>query len=533
MSDFLLRLPKALYRGADVKQLDHLAIHKFNKLGFELMQRAGAVAFQLILERWPHTRFLRIFAGSGNNGGDGFIVAELAKKQGFNCEVILVGDSGRLSSDAAKAYARAKQAGIRFYSLAEFATETSAQQKELVSVDALLGIGLDRTVEGDYAKAIELLNASQGPVVAIDIPSGLHSDTGVALGCAVNADITVSFIGLKQGMLTAQGRDFCGEIVFSDLELPDVVYLNEAAPKPSAQRFDINDATRHFMPRARSSHKGSNGHVVVVGGDTGYGGAIIMAGEAALHSGAGLVSIVTRSGNRPPALARCPELMVSGTEDYETHSSSENNNWRQIEALLDRSSALVLGPGLGKNKWSQQLFAMVLKASRTNNIPVVIDADALHLLADRQSMLSSPQAMPWVLTPHPGEAGVLLNVSTAEIQQDRFEAVRQLATTYGCTCLLKGSGTLIADAEQGSDVVLCSEGNPGMGSGGMGDVLSGIIGSFLAQGKDCSTSAKIAAAIHGEAADLAANQFGERGLKATDLLDFVRQLVNPTVTQKS
>jgi ADP-dependent NAD(P)H-hydrate dehydratase / NAD(P)H-hydrate epimerase len=532
MSDFLLRLPKALYRGAEVKQLDNLAIHQFNKLGFELMQRAGAVVFQLILERWPHNRFLRIYVGSGNNGGDGFIVAELARNQGINCEVILVGDTERLSKDAAEAYGKAKQAGAKFYSLAEFANACPEQPKDLVSVDGLLGIGLDRIVEGEYAKAIELINTSQGPVVAIDIPSGLHSDTGIALGCAVNADITVSFIGLKQGMLTAQGRDFCGEIVFSDLDLPEAVYLSEAAPKSSTRRFDINDATRHFMPRARSSHKGSNGHVVIVGGDTGFGGAVIMAGEAALHSGAGLVSVITRSCNRAPALARCPELMVCGTEDSEIQSPSENKNWKPVEALLDRASALVLGPGLGKNKWSQQLFAMVLKASRANNIPLVIDADALHLLADRQSMLSSPQSMPWVLTPHPGEAGVLLNVSTADVQQDRFAAVRQLATRYGCTCLLKGSGTLIAESDS-SGITLCSEGNPGMGSGGMGDVLSGIIGSFLAQGKDCSTSTKVAVAIHGEAADLAACQFGERGLKATDLLDFVRQLVNPTVTQNS
>jgi NAD(P)H-hydrate epimerase len=533
MSDFLLRLPKALYRADQVKQLDSLAIQRFNSAGFDLMQHAGAVAFDTIKQRWPHTRFLRVFAGCGNNGGDGFIVAALAKAQSINCQVILVGDTQKLSDDAAAAYAKAQQAGVDFSRLADLVDASPILRQDLVSVDALFGTGLDRAVTGEYALAIEQVNASQGPVLAIDIPSGLNSDTGMPLGSAVKADVTVSFIGIKQGMLTGQGRDFCGEIVFSNLGLSDEVYLDESAPKPSAVRFDVNDATRHFMPRIKSSHKGSNGHVVIIGGDTSYGGAVIMAGEAALRGGAGLVSIVTRSVNRAPALARCPELMVCGTEDLGPQATSETQGWKPVEALLGRATALVVGPGLGKGRWSQQLFAMVLSVSRAKNIPLVIDADALHLLADRQSMLPTPAALPWVLTPHPGEAAVLLNCDNAAIQQDRFAAVRQLVTLYSCTCLLKGSGTLVAEVSTDLPITLCTEGNPGMGSGGMGDVLSGIIGSFLAQGLDCVTSAKAAAAIHGEAADLAASQLGERGLKATDLTDFIRQLVNPTVAANS
>ena len=534
MSDFLLRLPKALYRADQVKQLDSLAINSFNLPGFELMQRAGAIAFQTIKQRWPHTRFLRVFAGCGNNGGDGFIVAALASQQGINCEVILVGDMDKLKPDAAAAYAKAKSSGVKFCHLAEFVDASRELQQDLVSVDALFGTGLDRPATGEYALAIEQVNASQGPILAIDVPSGLHSDTGMPLGIAVQADITVSFIGIKQGMLTGQGRDYCGEILFSDLELPAAVYAAEAAPRPSAQRFDVNDATRHFMPRPKSSHKGSNGHVVIVGGDTGYGGAVIMAGEAALRAGAGLVSVVTRSVNRAAALARCPELMVCGTEDFtSSQAASVAVDWKPIEALLDRASALVLGPGLGKGRWSQQLFALVLAASRAKNIPLVIDADGLHLLVDRQSMLTGSQAMPWVLTPHPGEAAVLLDCDVLEIQRDRFAAVDKLVARYHCTCLLKGSGTLIGEVSGEPLITLCTEGNPGMGTGGMGDVLSGIIGSFLAQGLDCATSAKAASAIHGEAADLAASQRGERGLKATDLLDFVRQLVNPTVSPHS
>lgn len=529
MSDFLLRLPKALYRADQVKQLDSLAIQQFNQPGFDLMQRAGAISFDVIKQRWPHARFLRVFAGCGNNGGDGFIVAALAKAQGINCDVILLGNTENLSADGALAYAKAQQAGVDFKRLADLVDVSASLGQELINVDALLGTGLDRTVSGEYALAIEQLNSSQGPVLAIDIPSGLNSDTGMPLGSAVKADLTVTFIGIKQGMLTGQGRDYCGEIVFSNLDLPDEVYADASAPKPVSERFDVTDASGHFMPRLKSSHKGSNGHVVIVGGDTGYGGAIIMAGEAALRGGAGLVSIVTRSVNRAPALARCPELMVCGTEDQGPPATLDTQHWAPVDALLSRATALVVGPGLGRGRWSQQLFARVLSVSRANKIPLVIDADGLHLLADRQSMLPTPSALPWILTPHPGEAAVLLECKIADIQQDRFAAVRRLAALYGCTCLLKGSGSLIAEVSANSPITLCSEGNPGMGSGGMGDVLSGIIGSFLAQGLDCATSAKAGAAIHGEAADLAASRLGERGLKATDLTDFIRQLVNPTV----
>jgi len=528
MSDFLLRLPNALYRADQVKQLDSLAITSFDRPGLELMQHAGAVVFKTIQQRWPHTRFFRVFAGCGNNGGDGFVVAALAKQQGINSEVILVGDTGKLSADAAAAYAKAQSAGVRFYDLKDFVDASPQQQLDVVCIDALFGTGLDRPVTGEYALAIEQVNVSQGPVIAIDIPSGLNSDTGMPLGAAVTADVTVTFIGVKQGMLTAQGRDFCGEIVFDDLDLPSEVYSHKAAPKPSALRYDINDATRHFLPRLSSSHKGSNGHLVIVGGDTGYGGAAIMAGEAALRGGAGLVSVVTRSANRTAALARCPELMICGTEDNPQQASSEIHQLKQVQDLLGRATALVLGPGLGKGRWSQQLFALAVSVSRANKIPLVIDADALHLLADKQAMLPSSQPMPWVLTPHPGEAAVLLSVDNPEIQQDRFAAAAAISELYGCICLLKGSGTLISEVSTNLPITLCSEGNPGMGTGGMGDVLSGIIGSFLAQGHDCATAAKAGAAIHGEAADLAAERFGERGLKATDLLDFVRQLVNPT-----
>ncbi len=531
MSDFLLRLPHSLYRAEQVKQLDSLAIHSFAVPGFDLMQRAGAFAFHAIRSYWPHVRSLRVFAGSGNNGGDGFIVAALAMQAGLNCDVVLVGNTANLREDAAAALQLAQQAGASFQSLAEFEKTHLDASENSINVDALLGTGLDRAVTGDYATAIALLNTNAAPVVAIDVPSGLNGDTGQPMGCAVHADVTVSFIGIKQGMLTGQGRDFCGEILFTDLDLPDAVYQDKVAPQPTSFRFDINDANKHFMPRPRSSHKGSNGHVVIVGGERGYGGAIIMAGEAALRAGAGLVSVVTRSEHRSAILARCPELMVCGTEDS-ADSSRETDAWLQVDSLLDRATALVIGPGLGKGRWSQRLFTMALGVSKSKSIPMVIDADALHLLADRQSMTQAAKNMPWVLTPHPGEAAVLLASSSAEIQQDRFAALDQLVQQYQCTCLLKGSGTLIKAPNENA-ATLISEGNPGMGSGGMGDVLSGIIGSLLAQSMDCAQAAKVAAAIHGEAADLAAAEFGERGLKATDLLNFLRQLVNPTVSPKT
>jgi hydroxyethylthiazole kinase-like uncharacterized protein yjeF len=523
MIDASSRLPHQLYRAAQVRQLDRVAIDQFGIPGFKLMQTAGAATLDALLERWPQTRYLRVFAGGGNNGGDGYIVAALAQEQGLNAKVIQLPDPTNLREDAQKARQWAQERQVSILPYADFDAELEGSHPQMVLVDALFGTGLDRAAAGEYQHAIHTINAAHDanvPVVAIDIPSGLSADTGNPLGATVNADLTVTFIGMKQGLLTAQGRDFAGQIVFHDLDVPVEVFTSDSAPRPSAQRIDINYATEHLVPRTRSSHKGSHGHVVIIGGDHAYGGAAIMAAEAAQRTGAGLVSLITRTAHRPAMLARRPEIMVMGTEDQAA----------PVEELIARASAIAIGPGLGRSEWSRKLLQLAMSAQVSANIPLVVDADGLNLLAERGQSGSSIRRQNWVLTPHPGEAAKLLDCTVAEVQADRFAAVTELHNRWGGSCLLKGSGSLICSGDaKVAELYLCSEGNAGMASGGMGDVLSGIVVSLLGQGLSLQQSLCCGVTIHGEAADLAMDDGGQRGMVATDLLQFIRQLVNPAV----
>lgn len=517
------RLPRRLYRAQDVQRLDQIAIKRHGIDGFKLMQRAGQVVFTAVLEHWPQTRLIRVFAGSGNNAGDGYVVARLAHEHGLQCEVICIGDPQRLQGDAAKAHQWAAEADISMVSLEQFLTgndsASSTTTNHTIIIDALLGTGLDRPVSGAYADAIAIINEGTVPVVAVDIPSGLSADTGCPLGAAVLADLTVTFIGLKQGLLTGQGRDFVGAIIFSNLDVPDEIYIPPDAPVATALRIDINDATRHLAPRALSSHKAMHGHVLVLGGESGYGGAALLAAEAALRTGAGLVSVVTRSVHRPALLARRPELMVVGTED--AHSAD------QLANLLQKASVIVVGPGLGTGDWSRQLLLQALAAQTQQQTPLVIDADGLRLLAEKPAASTRVKRDNWILTPHPGEAAQLLQCSTQEVQADRFAAVRALQSKWGGNCLLKGSGSLLCSPQAEAPILLSTEGNPGMATAGMGDVLSGIIGSLVAQGLTLADSLKCGVVIHGEAADLAVEQTGPRGLVASDLFAYIQRLVNP------
>lgn len=520
MTDFSSRLPRELFRADQVRKLDQIAIEEFGISGFSLMRTAATVAFNALIEKWPQVRHLQVFSGSGNNAGDGFIVAGLAREMGISAEVIQLADPEKLSGDARQAWLWAEEKNVRMTRLAEFDLEGEAAHAHPVIVDALLGTGLDRQVEGGYKSAIDYINAASAPVLAIDIPSGLSADTGSSLGATVIAELTVTFIGMKQGMLTNRARDFVGELIYHNLDVPDEVFSADSAPCPSARRIDINYAAPYLLPRASSSHKGSHGHLLIIGGDHGFGGAAIMAAEAAQRSGAGLVSVVTRSSHRAAMLARRPEVMVLGTED-------ENF---QLQDLISRASAIVIGPGLGRTDWARQLMQAALSAQIAQDIPLIVDADGLHLLAERNQQDlagSTVKRDNWILTPHPGEAAALLDCSVTEIQDDRFTAVSNLNTQFGGVSLLKGSGSLVCASEHGrQDLYLCSEGNAGMASGGMGDVLSGIVGSLVTQGYPLAQSLCCAVCIHGEAADLSMQADGQRGMVATDLLPYVRQLVN-------
>lgn len=498
-------IPTDLYRAADVRTLDRTAILGQGIPGFDLMSRAGAAAFALLRERWPQARTIAVVCGVGNNGGDGYVVAALARQAGLAPLVLQVGDAGKMRGDAVLARQQAEQLGV------PVVVFDPARLQADVIVDGLLGTGLTGAVRGEAASAIDAINASGIPVLALDIPSGLCADTGAVLGCAVKAQATLTFIGMKQGLLTGAAADHTGTMFFAGLAVPAAVYQ---AVEPSAQRVDESHIQQWLPPRPRTAHKGHHGHVLVIGGDHGMGGAVTMAAEAAGRVGAGLVTVVTRPAHVTPILTRRPECMVRSIHEHGTDD---------LDEPLRRATVVVIGPGLGQGEWGQTLLRRVLQSS----LPLVVDADALNLLAHWQQQ-GDPLAARrgnWILTPHPGEAARLLNAATPDVQRDRFDTLRRLHQQYAATVVLKGNGSLIAGED--GQVWLSVTGNPGMGSGGMGDVLSGIVGGLLAQGLKPVQAAAAGVWLHGRAADTAAQESGERGLLATDLFPALRRWVNP------
>jgi ADP-dependent NAD(P)H-hydrate dehydratase / NAD(P)H-hydrate epimerase len=485
------KLPTTLYTAAQVRELDRIVITNCGIPGIELMSRAGNAVFRHLRIKWPDAQTLNIFCGSGNNAGDGYIIAGLALAVGLNVTVYAVGDPENLKDNALIAYKdfiKAKGNVVPF--------QVNCKLKADIVIDALLGTGLNKPVTGEYECAIQAINNNQGITIAVDVPSGLNADTGSIMGCAVKANCTVTFIGLKQGLYTGMAADYCGEIVYSSLSIPKEITRAVATTTHLVTK-------KSFPLRARCSHKGNNGHVLVIGGDRGYSGAARMAGEAALRVGAGLVSIATHPEHSSTLNFGRPELMCHGIESMES-----------LTPLFDKANVVVIGPGLGQSRWAVELFIAAIKSDK----PLIIDADGLHLLTHTPERRSN-----WILTPHPGEAARLLGSNNADIQQDRYAAAAAIQIKYNGIAILKGTGTLIA----GNDgIAVSTTGNPGMASGGMGDVLAGVIGGLIAQGFSHKDAAQQGVYLHGMAADLAVEQTGERGLLAADLMPYLRQLVN-------
>ncbi|WP_347986201.1 NAD(P)H-hydrate dehydratase [Methylomonas sp. AM2-LC] len=481
-----------LYKTAQIRQVERITSENFNISGQQMMHKAAQSAFTALHQRWQEPQQLVLFCGAGNNGGDGYVLARLALAVGYPVCVYSLTDASALHGDAATAYQDFITAGGMVNTFHPAMTiPTNA-----IIIDALFGTGLNRPLSNEYIQLINTINASACPVLALDIPSGLQADTGCVLGAAVKADVTVTFIGLKTGLYTGEAADYIGHIVLADLDLPALL-LEELTPAASLLE-------KMPLPvRQRCAHKGHFGHVLLIGGNDGYTGAIRLAAEAALFSGAGLVSIATRASHSATLTLNRPEIMCHAAENHE-----------QIQSLLQKASVVVIGPGLGQDSWAQTMLATVLEANK----PTVIDADALNLLAKQPS-----QRQHWILTPHPGEAARLLNTSTTEVSADRYAAVSAIQQRFGGVCLLKGAGTLLADAEQ---IRVGTTGNPGMASGGMGDVLSGVISGLLAQGLSLAQAAGLGVYVHGQAADRLAQRYGDRGLLASELFPEVRYCLN-------
>ncbi|WP_413700051.1 NAD(P)H-hydrate dehydratase [Psychromonas sp. KJ10-10] len=465
-------LPHSLYRARQIKDFEGLAAEQVGTTLYGLMKRAGDACYQVFKHHFPEATSVLVLTGRGNNGGDGYVFAAIAKDAGLHVQLCQVGDDKDLTGDATQARNawRIEQGVIDSIENADF-------EKPDVIVDALLGTGLLGTVRAEYQRLIHKINLADKPVLSIDIPSGLNSDTGEIAEVSVKADATVCFVGLKQGLFTARSAEHCGKIYFAGLGIEQEF---KALCKSTVSRVTYPDICHYLKPRSRTSHKGFFGKTLVIGGNKGMPRAARLASEATLRCGSGLVKVLTLPENLLTILSGRPELMGEGV-DLEHFDGQVIQDW---------ASVLTIGPGLGQDEWAQTLFDYVL----ASDLPTVVDADALNLLVAKPQWKEN-----WVLTPHPGEAATLLGCSINQIEKDRYSAVRNLRRNFGGVVVLKGAGTLICDGKQ---VYVKNVGNPGMASGGMGDVLSGIIAGLLAQGLDALQASTLGVSIHGLVADL-------------------------------
>jgi hydroxyethylthiazole kinase-like uncharacterized protein yjeF len=489
-------LPIEIYSVATVREIDRTAIEDEGIPGYSLMTRAGAAAVRAARERFPDATRWQVVCGAGNNAGDGYVVARLAAQDGIVVSVLALVDPESLTGDAATAYGDfAAEGGV------VMPWEGALDDEASLIVDALLGSGLEREVSGEFAKAVSAMNTHSARVMALDIPTGVHGDTGQVMGTAVAADLTVTFVGLKAGLFAGEGSELTGAIVFDGLDVPEHCRPHAEA---LSRRISSRVLRRCLKRRPRGAHKGDFGHVLIIGGGEGMPGAVRLAGEAALRTGAGLVSIATHPSHAAVIVGSRPELMSHGIADADS-----------LAPLLERATAIAFGPGLGRSEWAQQLYAVVSEL----DMPCVWDADALNLLA-----ATPAKSERRIITPHPGEAARLLDGKTSAVQDDRPAALKSLQDKYGGVIVLKGANTLVTSKKQVP--WLCTSGNPGMASPGMGDVLTGIIAALLAQGLGKEASAVVGVEAHARAGDLAARS-GERGTIASDLIAELRRVVNP------
>ena len=485
----MYKMPMLLYDVESVYRLDRAAVEADGLSEISLMQRAGERVWHEISNRWPEMTRITIFAGSGNNGGDAFVVAILAHQQGKDVQLVVYGDLARQSETSAHFYNIWLQSGGEIL---------EPGQQEIIGeviVDGLLGIGLSRDLDADWQALIKQVNQADAIRVAIDIPSGLNANTGIAQPCAVEADLTVSFIAAKVGQYLADGPDFCGELLFDDLG------VSSHTRESQTPTLSVIDQCNVILPakRKRNSHKKEFGHVLIVGGDQGMTGATSLAAQAALRGGAGLVSVLVHP-QCTHELSAIPELMVQ--------------SWDDIDTRLAQATVIVVGPGLGQSDAAKSCLAKLRNCKQ----PMVVDAGALE--ADFLLALKSNQV---VITPHPGEAAKLLSTTSTEIQLDRLKACQLLVDKFDVVSVLKGSGSIIQKA--GLTAQINVGGNPGMATAGTGDVLAGLIAALLGQKLAAFEAARTGVLIHALCAEDYTVHYDESGLIASDIVQCIPRIV--------
>ena len=499
-----------LYTASETRKIDNLAIKEKGISGYSLMQMAAEFTLDVILREFSPVEELIIFCSKGKNSGDGFLLGSFAKEFGLEVTIVMSNTSNALKGVSRKAFEEMKDAKVKIISTKS--VEKLKVSNKTVIVDALIGTGLKGNLRKNIKESILALNklGVKLPVLSLDIPSGVNPDTGDADDIAVYADITATFVAQKRGCFTSVGKKFSGEIIYSDLEIPKNLFSKITS---TSYVVDYEDSISKVVYREQDAHKGHFGNVVIVGGDRGLGGAGLLSSRAAVYSGAGLTSLVTRPEHVSASLVSCPEVMVKGVD-----------SGQDIEEHLVKPDVIAIGPGLGQSAWSEQMIQRVFWEAEKRDVSVIMDADALNLLTKLKLSSNLPKRL--ILTPHPGEAARLLNTSVAVIESNRFSAAAKIQKKFNATVVLKGSGTVICHKSGGTQKWgICDSGNPGMATGGMGDVLTGIIAGLLAQGLTLKEAAEAGVDLHAKAADQASLEFGEAGLTSSDVINELKYLL--------
>ena len=494
-------LPKKVFSSHKIKSYENTLFKALECEGYSIMERAAQFAFQEILENFPNNKNWSILCGPGNNAGDGMILAGLAIEKGLNVSIYFLFPEHLFKDNALKAYKKLKETQYKYDDkLTIYQKNDYEEINQGIIIDAIFGIGLNREIDPTIQEIIQTLNDTNLPIISLDIPSGINPDDGRVMGQAINAEMTISFMFKKLCFYLGEGENYSGFIKYSDLDVP---HCTEFLDNCDFNIIDRKYVFNHLQKRSLDSHKGDFGHIGIFGSGKGMHGASLLAGEAALRSGAGKVSIFMHSSHRELIDNPRSELILNFMD-----------NIIQVESIINNLDVLVLGPGLGKDKWASDVFDFIVKYPQ----PKVIDADGLVFVKEKKLKQDN-----WVLTPHPGEAAALLNTSSKDIQKNRQLSLKNISNKFGGVIILKGHNTMIGYGENPSNI--CLKGNPGMATAGSGDVLAGIVSAMIGQGLSLFEASSVAVEIHANAGDLASMD-GERGLVAGDIIDEIRGCVN-------
>ena len=487
----------SIYTAEQVKAFEK---NSFIKDGDDLraMKEAAEQSVEVLNKTYSKSNFL-ILCGPGNNGGDGYFIGIGLSELNKCVRFLDVLDDAKKSPLCEHAFEKAK--GLDFIN----ANALKNISNKTVVIDAIFGIGGRIDLGGKLEEILSACDRFESKV-AIDVPTGLDCNTGEISQACFNADKTITFIAYKLGQRINKGKNYCGKLILKDLGLG----MNKNV-SPTVNEFSFEDIKGDIPKRKEDSHKGDHGKLLVIAGDVGFGGAGIMTSESGLKTGAGLVRLLTRKSHVSASLARNPEVMVSGAD-----------NAQNLEANLGWPDAVVVGPGMFENYWSEQILYKLIPTIVDNDTPALFDAGALRLLTCK-AFSNIKLHNQTVLTPHPGEAAEMLGITSKEIQKNRIESAKKLQKKYGCIIVLKGNGTIICSK---NDIYLCSSGGPELAVAGSGDILSGVIGSLMAQGLAPFDAAKTGVGIHARAGEDFAADVGRIGLAAGELIPYIRKLLN-------